>query len=43
MEANRVIVDTKTAGFAPPIYVADLAAQRMRGREPDGPPFRMFS
>ena len=43
MEANRVIVDTETAGFAPPICVVDLAAQRMHGWEQDGPPFRMFS
>jgi hypothetical protein len=43
MEANWVIVDTETAGFAPPIYVVDLATQRMHRWEPDGPPFRMFS
>ena len=43
MEANRVIVDPEITGFAPPIYVVDLAAQRMHGWEPDGPPSRMFS
>lgn len=35
-----VIVDTETTGFAAPIIVVDLAAQRMRGWEPHGPLFR---
>jgi DNA polymerase-3 subunit epsilon len=34
-----LILDTETTGFKPPIYVVELAAQRMRGWEPDGPPF----
>jgi hypothetical protein len=36
---NWVIVDTGTAGAAAPIVV-ELAAQRMRGWDTDGPPFR---
>lgn len=35
-----IILDTETTGFASPIFVVELAAQRMRGWEPDGPPFR---
>ena len=35
-----LLLDTETTGFKPPIYVVELAAQRMRGWEPEGPPFR---
>ena len=35
-----VILDTETTGFVPPIIVVELAAQRMRGWEPQGVPFR---
>lgn len=33
------IIDTKTTGFGAPIFVVELAAQRMRGWQPDGAPF----
>ena len=32
--------DTETTGVSAPIFVVELAAQRMRGWEPDGAPFR---
>jgi DNA polymerase III epsilon subunit-like protein len=35
-----VIIDTETTGFTAPIIVVDLAAQRMRGWDPHGAPFR---
>ncbi len=35
-----VIIDTETTGLSAPIFVVDLAAQRMRGWEPEGQPFR---
>src|ERR1019366_7909144 len=35
-----VMVDTETTGLTAPIIVVDLAAQRMRGWGPHGPPFR---
>ncbi|MDZ4404597.1 exonuclease domain-containing protein [Prosthecobacter sp.] len=35
-----IILDTETTGFAAPIHVVELAAQRMRGWEPIGEPFR---
>ena len=35
-----VIIDTETTGLKAPIMVVDLAAQRMRGWEPYGSPFR---
>jgi DNA polymerase-3 subunit epsilon len=35
-----ILIDTETTGFAKPIYPVDLAAQRMRGWERDGEPFR---
>lgn len=34
------IIDTETTGLRSPIFVVELGAQRMRGWEPDGPPFR---
>jgi DNA polymerase III epsilon subunit-like protein len=35
-----VILDTETTGLTPPVFVVELAAQRMRGWEPQGAPFR---
>jgi DNA polymerase III epsilon subunit-like protein len=35
-----IILDTETTGFTAPIIVVELAAQRMRGWEPQGAPFR---
>jgi DNA polymerase III epsilon subunit-like protein len=35
-----VLLDTETTGFTPPIIVVELAAQLMRGWEPDGVGFR---
>lgn len=35
-----IILDTETTGLAAPIHVIELAAQRMRGWEPLGEPFR---
>jgi DNA polymerase-3 subunit epsilon len=35
-----ILLDTETTGLAAPIYVVELAAQCMRGWQPDGPPFR---
>ncbi len=35
-----LILDTETTGLTPPIFVVELAAQRMRGWEPQGAPFR---
>ena len=35
-----VLVDTETTGFVSPIFVVELAAQRMKGWFPEGPPFR---
>ena len=41
MEHTRwIILDTETTGFAAPIFVVELAAQRMCGWHPEGPPFR---
>jgi DNA polymerase III epsilon subunit-like protein len=33
-------LDTETTGFNAPVFVVELAAQRMRGWQPDGGPFR---
>jgi DNA polymerase III epsilon subunit-like protein len=35
-----LVLDTETTGLSAPIFVVELAAQRMRGWEPDGEPFR---
>jgi DNA polymerase-3 subunit epsilon len=35
-----ILLDTETTGFAAPVFVVELAAQRMRGWTPDGEPFR---
>ena len=40
--ANWILLDTETTGFKQPIYVVEIGAQRMRGWEPDGPPFQML-
>ena len=40
MDTNWILLDTETTGLAAPIFVVELAAQRMRGWEPDGGPFR---
>ena len=39
MTYEWVILDTETTGLTPPIYVVEVAAQRMVGTEPDGEPF----
>jgi DNA polymerase-3 subunit epsilon len=35
-----VLIDTETTGFKAPIYVVDIAAQKMSGWKPVGPAFR---
>lgn len=35
-----ILLDTETTGLRPPVYVVELAAQRMRGWSPEGPSFR---
>lgn len=35
-----IILDTETTGFSDPIFVMEIAAQKMKGWEPSGPPFR---
>lgn len=35
-----LLLDTETTGFSAPIFAVDLAAQRMRGWEREGEPFR---
>lgn len=37
-----MIVDTETNGLLSPVYVLEIAAQRMRGWEPEGEPFRVL-
>jgi DNA polymerase-3 subunit epsilon len=39
-DAEWVLLDTETTGFAAPVFVVELAAQRMRGWNPEGEPFR---
>src|SRR5437870_10553733 len=39
-EKHWILLDTETTGFTAPVFVVELAAQRMRGWEPDGEPFR---
>jgi DNA polymerase-3 subunit epsilon len=39
-KTNWILLDTETTGLSGPIYVVELAAQRMRGWEPDGEPFQ---
>ncbi len=38
--ADWIIFDIETTGLAPPVYIVELAAQRMQGWEPVGEPFR---
>lgn len=40
LDQEWVLLDTETTGFTAPIFVVELAAQRMIGWEPKGPPFR---
>jgi DNA polymerase-3 subunit epsilon len=35
-----LLLDTETTGFTAPVFVVEIGAQRMRGWEPDGEPFR---
>ena len=35
-----ILLDIETTGFAAPVFVVELAAQKMRGWMPDGEPFR---
>jgi len=37
---NWILLDTETTGLSGAIYVVELAAQRMRGWEPNGEPFQ---
>jgi len=37
---NWILFGTETTGFTKPIFAVDLAAQKMRGWEKDGEPFR---
>ncbi len=39
-ETLWILIDTETTGFGLPIYVVEIAAQRMCGWEPVGEPFR---
>ncbi|MDO8910689.1 MAG: exonuclease domain-containing protein [Phenylobacterium sp.] len=41
-DADWIVLDTETNGLIPPIAVVELGAQRMRGWEPVGPPFRFL-
>lgn len=41
-DTEWILIDTETTGFAKPIAVVELAAQRMRGWEPSGPHFRQL-
>lgn len=40
--SDWVIIDTETTGLADPIYVIEIAAQRMRGWKPVGAPFHAY-
>lgn len=39
-DSSWVLIDTETTGFVAPIFVVEIAARKMRGWMPDGPPFR---
>lgn len=41
-ETQWVLLDTETDGLYYPIHVVEIAAQRMRGLEPDNEPFQVF-
>jgi DNA polymerase-3 subunit epsilon len=40
MKKSWILFDTETTGLSAPIFVVELAAQRMRGWSADGEPFR---
>ncbi|HTD65483.1 MAG TPA: exonuclease domain-containing protein [Candidatus Limnocylindria bacterium] len=40
LNSRWTLLDTETTGFAAPVFVVELAAQRMQGWNPDGEPFR---
>ncbi len=40
LDTEWIVLDLETTGFSKPIYVVELAAQRMRGWSADGGPFR---
>lgn len=37
-----LLIDTETNGLAPPVHAIEIAAQRMRGWDRHGPPFRVL-
>ncbi len=39
-KTNWILIDTETTGFVAPIFVVEIAAQKMSGWTPIGPPFR---
>lgn len=39
-QADWILLDTETTGFAAPIYVVEIGAQKMCGWDASGPPFR---
>jgi DNA polymerase III epsilon subunit-like protein len=39
-DAEWILIDTETTGFKTPIFVVEIAAQRMQGWETKGPSFR---
>jgi DNA polymerase-3 subunit epsilon len=39
-DTDWLLIDTETTGMTPPVFVVDIAAQRMRGWERMGEPFR---
>ncbi|MCE9587905.1 MAG: UvrD-helicase domain-containing protein [Verrucomicrobia bacterium] len=41
-DTEWVLIDTETDGFAEPVHVVEIAAQKMRGWLPDGDKFRVL-
>ena len=39
-DTSWILIDTETTGLKQPIFAVELAAQRMRGWQQDGEPFR---
>ena len=39
-DTEWVLIDTETTGFTSPIFVVEIGAQKMRGWQPMGAPFR---
>ena len=39
-DRHWLLLDTETTGFAAPVFVVEIGAQKMRGWERDGEPFR---